>query len=507
MKLFKLLSTSILFSLAILLGCRKDDSFRTDSNTQLAFTVDTLHFDTVFTQIGSATRFFKIKNNYSQSIKISHLYLENNANATFRLNVDGIAGLDFKDLQILPNDSLYVFAEVTVNPNAPISDSPFVIDANVVCVTNGTTQRMVLEAFGQNANYIPSRSSKGQLALLNAHGGTVIWDDKKPYVIYGVLFIDSTTLNIAPGTQIHVHGGLARTQDSSKTFYNDGFIYLLSHATINCMGTLAKPIVIQGDRLEKEFASDPGQWTGIVLGKGSKNNTVNYTTVKNAQLGIIVDSAADLTIKNSRLYNLNGNGLHGIHSKITAENCLIYNTGSSCVKVDFGGQYNFSYCTFAFYSKDGYALDATNYYCYQLDASGNCAQDQGFVYTPTIINTTNSILYGGKEDLISLRNPALKTNPNIVFNFNFNNCLFRLKTILDPTQASYYPNFLTNSPNSIQVTSSDKIFKAPSLENYHPDSLSIAFKKAIPISTIPTDIDGKPRDTNAPTIGCYETFK
>ena len=114
------------------LSCRKDQTFITSAGAKVSFSTDTLKFDTVFTQIGSATRFFKIFNPYSQSISINKIYLENNTNAVYRLNVDGVPGTSFTNVQILPNDSLYVFAEVTVNPNAPISASPFVIDANIV---------------------------------------------------------------------------------------------------------------------------------------------------------------------------------------------------------------------------------------------------------------------------------------------------------------------------------------------------------------------------------------
>ena len=47
----------ILFSIAIALGsCNDDESFTTDANAKLAFSTDTLRFDTVFTRRGSAVR-------------------------------------------------------------------------------------------------------------------------------------------------------------------------------------------------------------------------------------------------------------------------------------------------------------------------------------------------------------------------------------------------------------------------------------------------------------------
>ncbi len=491
----------LLTGCVVFFGCRKEESYRT-SGGQVSFTVDTLHFDTVFTQIGSATRFFKVKNPYSQSLKISRIYLENNTNSTFRINIDGVPGYEFKDVTVPPNDSIYVFAEVTVNPNAPVSTSPFVIDANMVFDLNGAQQRVVLEAFGQNANYLPNRFGKGTFPYLNAHGGTVSLSDPKPYVVYGFLVLDSVNLIIPAGTRIYVHGGLAKFPDSTKAIYNDGIIYATHTAKIDIQGTVDKPVTIQGDRLEPEFASDDGQWGGIILSSGSAGNSISYATIKNAKFGINVDSSASLVIKNSKIYNITGSSLHGYHSSISAENCLFYNTGSDCVQLEYGGNYDLTYCTMASYSKDALSLNVNNFSCVNSDCS---------LIRPnnlTNLSVVNCILYGSKEDMIGLNNPSvLRARPDIQFNINFKNSIVRVKNLLDPTQPAYYPDFLKNCINCIQTKSGDRIFTDAGNNNYRPDSLSIALKNAFPVQGVAVDIENKPRNGTAPTIGAYENFK
>ncbi|HNL37873.1 MAG TPA: hypothetical protein PKH43_02030, partial [Saprospiraceae bacterium] len=171
-------------ALTLLLTCCQKERFTTDPNDRLEFSTDTLHFDTVFTQLGSATRTLKIYNRHKESLRVSRIFLENGAASRFNLNVDGLPGREHRDIEIAPNDSLYIFAEVTINPDNPLSASPFIIDENLVFETNGNTQKVVLEAWGQNANYIPSRFYADSTVYYGCNGGEWVWDDPKPYVLY-----------------------------------------------------------------------------------------------------------------------------------------------------------------------------------------------------------------------------------------------------------------------------------------------------------------------------------
>lgn len=480
-------------------ACRKDDNFTTDTGAKLKFSSDTLRFDTVFTSVGSATRYIKVFNPNNKPIKISRITLANKTSAVFNLNIDGISGKSFTDVAIPANDSIYVFAEVTINPNAPLSTSPFVIAENLVFETNGNSQTVVLEAWGQNANYIPNRWAGGKQYILDCGGGEVVWNDKKPYVIYGILGITNGTLRLPAGTHIYVHGGIVRTQDS--VVYRDGLLYFFENARLVSEGTLDQPVIIEGDRLEKEFADEIDQWTGIILAQQSSGNSLVNTTIRSSRVGIRVDSAADLTMKSCKIYNTASSGLLAVHANVTAENCLFYNNYASNVQVIFGGTYNFTYCTMASFGSKDPALSANNWYCYEYNAANQCLPGQGRVY-PLSMNVKNCIVYGSKEDEISLSDGTESVLTD--FNFAFQNSIVRVKDLL---KTDNFPNFLTaNCKDCINAPSSAKVFRKYSTGDFHLDTLSIAEQKALPISLITKDIDNKLRDMAKPDIGCYEFY-
>jgi hypothetical protein len=463
----------------------------------LQFSVDTLRFDTVFTQLGSATRSLKVFNTSRVPVEIDRIRLQSGSESRFRYNVDGLPGEEFSRVRIEAEDSIYVFVEVTVNPDLPVSISPFVIEERLIFETGTVSRSVLLEAWGQNANYVPSRFNQGGLALLSCNLGEVTWDDPKPYVIYGFLLIDSCTLNLPAGTRIHVHGGVARTQnaDDETIVYNDGLIYTFPRGRIRAMGTVSEPVIIQGDRLEPAFAELPGQWVGMRL--SGKGNELNHLIIKNSLIGIIVDSSAELTIRSSQIYNTEGAGLIGIHSKITALNCLFYNNGNRCVQLGYGGEYQFSYCTLASYGVDAPALSLSNGIC----RDPLC---QDFDVNRLQASFRNSIIYGSRRDEIALSDFTLGNNPNL-FQISMQHCIVKVDELLDPNKGGY-PEFLQSTCNPcLNPAFGTPLFVDPNAErDYRPDSLSVARGYAQPIPGIPNDLAGNMRNPVNPDAGCYE---
>src|SRR5690349_10731684 len=110
-----LLIALLFLAFAFSYSCKKDD-FET-GNVSLSFSEDTIIFDTVFTTVGSATQVFTVYNNGDNPVKISSLRIAGGNNSNFRLNVDGVPGKSFTDVEIGAKDSMFIFAEVTVDPN------------------------------------------------------------------------------------------------------------------------------------------------------------------------------------------------------------------------------------------------------------------------------------------------------------------------------------------------------------------------------------------------------
>ena len=473
-------------------SCYEEDDFTTDPSDLIEFSTDTLRFDTVFTQIGSATRSMKIYNRNTRPIRISKISFKGNKGLIFRMNVDGLPGTVFENIEINARDSIYLFAEVTINPDLPVSVSPFIIQDEIVFETNGVTQNVLIEAWGQNANYFPSRFGKGGF-WSPCTAPLITWDDPKPYVIYGSLVVDECILDIPAGTNIYVHGGLAKTDNSQ--IYNDGYIIVLANGRINIKGTLEKPVIIQGDRLEEEFEERAGQWSGIIIDDLSRGNLIEFATVKNSILGIAVDSLASVALKNVQIFNTSSAGLAGIHCQITAENCLIHSNGSNSVLLSYGGNYLFSFCTFASYGVDAAALSMANGIC---EDPPFCTKVRGNTLNATF---NNSIIFGSRADEITISDFTGANNARL--NYNFKNCIVRTKDLTDPNRGGF-ADFYDHCNPCINTNSQAVLFRDADEDDYHLDSLSIAEMQAFPIIGILKDLDGNDRDSQQPDIGCFE---
>lgn len=477
--------------LALVYACNKEEDYLLDSSAEISFSVDTLRFDTVFTEIGSATRFVKILNKNDQPVLLNSVRLQKGANSAFRLNVDGTPGAEVTEVEIAANDSIYVFAEVTVDPDNPLSISPYVIEEFLEVELNGVNRQLLLEAWGQNANYIPNRFSQGGGAIISCDFGTQTFDDPKPYVIYGALLIDSCTLNIPAGTDIYVHGGIVRSGILGEN-YNDGYLFVLPDGKLNIKGTADNPVTIQGDRLESSFDEVPGQWGGVYLSRASRGNRIEHAIIKNARFGIIADSASTLVLLNTTVANAISGGVIGVHSSITANNCLIYGNGGNAVQLEYGGRYDFRYCTLASYGVDNTALRLSNALC--LDQF--CSEARLNNLSATF---TNSIIYGSRRDEVELFNLQ-----EADFEYTLENCVVKIEELIEDT-----PDFYDNCNPCIPEPGNRDIllFKNVEEDNYRLDSLSIADGFAQPLSAIPLDIEGTERDLSTPDAGCFEKIE
>lgn len=488
---------NILFLLFLVLAiifnaCQKDNTFE-GTNPVISISLDTLTFDTVFTTVGSATRSFKIYNNESTDIEVD-VKLLNGQGSKFRMNVDGISGHEVKDVFIKGNDSIYVFVDVTVDPDQPVSVSPFIFEEILAVGSNGSETDVLLEAWGQNANYVPGTKRKGILSLLSCDLQTETWDDPKPYVIYGVLFVDSCELILPAGTDIYVHGGLVR-QDS--LIYNDGFLIVLENGKITANGTAMEPVTFQGDRLEQSFDDLAGQWVGIRFTSGSIDNRFEHVNLKNSVVGVRVDSAAQLSLESCSIYNTTSAGIIGVRADIDATNTLVYNNGQNCALLTYGGNYNFNHCTFASYGNQSSAVRFDNFRCTDPPLC------QGVVFVNQLNTTFSNCIFAGNEaDEIFPIDWTDGEEPGL-FNFQFKNCAVTVDEILDPEQ---FPNFFDNCENCLRLTFSDTLFLDIDNNDFNLDTMSIAIDKGLFNGLVFDDILDNSRD-NMPDLGCFEFQK
>lgn len=463
------------------------------NNIDLSFSLDTLRFDTVFTEVGTITRFVKVYNNELDAVIIDQLMINNGDQSFFRMNVDGYSGNDIQEIRIEGQDSIYIFIEATIDPDQPLSVSPFILEDQIHVIANQSEYVVYLEAFGQNANYVPDRFSAGNISIAGCNG-SIIWNDPKPYVIYGVLAIDDCNLIIEAGTEVYIHGGIAINENG---IYNDGLMVITETSSLTVNGTAEDPVYFLSDRLEESFQDVQGQWGGILIQANSKRNEINHAIIKHSIVGLSVDSAALLSLKNTEIAFTSGTGLIGSHALISAENCLFHNNGLNGISLGFGGNYNFAHCTVANYDNQASALSANNVKC--LDP---LCQETPLVY-PLSADFSNCIFVGNEMDEISLLDYTGGEEPGF-FNYNFDNCIVIVEELLD-TEA--YPNFFDNCSDCLNISRSDTIFLDVPNYDYSLDTMSVAIDIGKYIPGIDKDIIGNPREINAVDLGCYEFQK
>ncbi len=456
-----LLGISLLFS-----DCKKH-KLNTDSSARLNFSQDSVLFDTIFTTIGSTTHRFKVYNPYNQSLNIAKIWLDQGMQSMFRINVDGASGVEFEDIEILPKDSLFVFVEVTIDPNN--STNPMVVEDKIHFLTNGNLQQVVLTAWGQDA-YFHNRE---------IIGSNTTWNNDKPHVIYDYCAVDSNiTLTIPAGTNIYSHSNA---------------MLLVYKGSLQCNGTPSNLVTFQQDRLEDFILSSPdsvqGQWRGIRF-FGAQNSLVSHTYIKNALIGIQIDTLQanqKVTLYAVQIHNCSYANLLSQGGNINAVNCLFGNNATYSAFISIGGEANFDFCTFGNYwtnsTRNTPLLAIKNYY---KDNAEN------IYYRPfNQVTLNNSIIYGSNDNEFVLDTLSRDLNGVNAPNITISNCLIKTE---DPVEGFPYVgnNYANNDPN----------FISPELWDFHISSTSFAKGKA-GNSTVVTDLEGNAR-ANPASLGCYE---
>jgi hypothetical protein len=315
--------------------------------------------------------------------------------------------------------------------------------------------------------------------------------NEKPYVIYGYCAVpEGKTLTIDPGANIHFHA-------------NSGLI-VDNGASLKINGELNNQVILEGDRLEPSFSNIPGQWGAVWLRAGSKDHSINYATIKNAAVGIIMDSIGSvstptLTIKNSQLYNHANYGILGRETNILGENIVINNVGFSSLACTIGGTYNFTHSTFANYWNSSLrqfpSVLVNNFFTYFQEG-------QEIIETRDLVaaNFTNCIIYGSNNIELILDNVE-----GSQFNYNFRNSLIKFDDFNNNFEG--YPEYDFSDINHYQnvIINEDPDFKAPYENDLIIGEESAGNNNADPTGAaqVPNDILGISR-LSMPDIGAYQ---
>lgn len=273
-----------------------EDGFTTSSSDVLVFNKDTVAFDTVITLQGTATKQMVVYNRSPKQINISSIKVAGLASkGHFHLNVDGVRGDEFQNVEIRGNDSIFVFIEAYLDEME--RNEPTLLEDRLEFVTNGVTQNVVLSAWGQD--------------VVRINGDTIATDTRftaaKPYLIYDTLYVDSTvTLTIDAGATL--------------LFHDKGAIRCAGRMLAN--GTAEAPITFRGDRLdhivgETSFDIMSGQWGGVIFNytPHASGNVLKHVVMKGSSIGMHCSS--------DKLYTDD--------CALKLVNCVLTNSASTCL--------------------------------------------------------------------------------------------------------------------------------------------------------------------------------
>lgn len=459
-------------------GCKKKSTL--NSGGEVRFSTDTLAFDTVFTAAGSFTMSLRIFNPQDEKIVLSSVRLEQGNNSFFKLNVDGFAGNDIKNIEIAANDSAYVFATVKIDPTA--ANSPFFIEDKLIATLNGNDFSIPVQAYGQNANYIVDSVLKTQ-----------IWSDTIPYVIIHSALVDrGQTLTIPKGCKVFMHA------DSR----------LLVDGTLITHGTKDDSVVFQGDRLDRAYfgyEGYPGEWGGIYFTSFAKDNELNYTIIKNggntafgtlpAAIQVNRDSSGSVTrqlyMNGVTIENSLGYGLLSFGGNIRMENSLIHTTGAQALALVEGGHYELDNCTIV-----NYGSDKVSHVEYPAAILLNYFKN-GNTLTSWPMNDTlrNCVIYGSLQ------------NEFVADSIDAAPCAITLKACVLKAEEGKIPTWVARDA-SVKF-SIDPLFTDAAKWNFRPKTGSPLIDNGINLlSVTPRIINGNDLDNKTRTgtwdIGAYE---
>lgn len=428
-------SILLLLSLLTAIGCRKDKPFYTGSDVNLVFqfwpgqAADTVFFDTVFTHLPgtqyprSVNKQFFIVNRLKNPVK-THITLAGGASSSYRINVDGVSSTDFTEVEIPAQDSLIAFVEVTLEANNQIN--PAVVMDSILFNTNGSQQKIILSAYGWDAIYYRD-------SVINQN---VVWDrTDKPYVIVNSVLVNTNvTLKVTQGVNVYSSPGSS----------------IFVAGTLDVDGVEQSPAIFQGDRLQPGFEEVAGQWQGIHLLKDSRDSKIKNAVIKNATIGVRVDSLSNnanpkLNISQTLIKNCSYYGLIGITSWVFAENVAIAKCGANGFVGYFGGNYILRHCTVASGYMGGRSQSAVALNNIQRDDKDRFVRSFDISF-----NFENCIIYGPLDDEMILDIYNGSTPPDFSL---IDHCLIKTKEFV--TNLNLNNNILNQDPLFISARDAD----------------------------------------------------
>lgn len=418
-----LLLTAVAFIGLIISSCINDD-FTDSPDARITFSTDTVSFGTVFTDLGTPTARLLVFNRNSKGVKISSIRFRD-PDSPFSINVDGVSGTVFHDVEIRGRDSIYVFIECFVGADQGVE--PRLVADQLEFVTNGITSEVEVEALALNVRRLHASRIEEDTRLT----------PELPYIVFDTLTVaPGATLTVEPGTSVLFHDKAA----------------LRIEGRLEAAGTPEAPIHFRGDRIDNvlpgvSYDIMAGQWDGISIAPESFGNRFENVNMRSTVNGLRVDSCGDysrskILLVNSWLHNSRTSVLSSRYAKVDAYGCCFSEAAEAVVDLT-GGDHQFVQCTIS------------NYYLFAIPSEANLTlrhllpEEMGGG-KPALMKASfdNCIVYGmslpvAPADLtgseVFVRNSLVKTAGSN--DENFIDCLWDEDPLFLTVRSDYYFNY------------------------------------------------------------------
>lgn len=430
------------------IACDEDEHFNTNPNFRLAFSMDTIAFDTLLTGFGSTTKQLKVKNTSADAINISHLYLQN-SESPYRLNVNGIQSNNLMDLVLDANDSLFIFIEVSLEPKD--EDKARLLADQLQFEVNGGVQRVILETFAQDVYVIDTDVT-----------GNTIWTGNRPYLITQSVWLgEGLNLTVNEGAKVY--------------FKKNASLHIKGNFEVR--GSFQRPVYFGGSRLEELYDNVPGQWDGIYFYDESTTAFLSHFTVENGinglNFGKTILNTNPIPIEYGIIQNFTEKGLFASNSNIVAHDLLLANCGEECIRIEDAScmiSHSTLYNSWFFTPR-----------------SSSIISYEGM--PENILKISNSIVYGTRINELDLES---------ITNVSVSNSLLKIGGSAQESYSSVFSNCLFNiDPVFIDLEEYNFALKE---ESPAINSGNVEF-----VSTYLFDLAGNRRDSDvAPDMGCFE---
>lgn len=367
-----LFSIIIIMAAALLTASCIEDGYATSADAQPKFSTDTLKMGLSFTEQPTPTSRFTVHNRNNKILSISRIALRSGAESAFRINVDGSAGESFSDIEIRPNDSIYIFVEATL-PATGSGEARAFTD-HIDFLTNGVSSSVVVRADGCDVKRV-----KGYTVSSDE-----VWKPGMMYQVFDSLVVaPGATLTLDPGVTLCFHAGA----------------YMKVDGTLIAEGTAEAPVEMRGDRTDNvltdiSFDLMASQWTGLAFGPESRGNRLRHANIRNTEYGIRAYEDAEVEFINCRLRNSASYVLTGSHAKLRIIGTEVAEAASGLLAL-IGGEAYVSQSTFANYylfaAIRGAAIQLTHFSPDTADPES----DRPYLKA----DFSNSIVYGLGSDL------------------------------------------------------------------------------------------------------------